>query len=213
MVDYSEKTLAVFGNTKGIKDALAKNTGKFNNNLTDPTTKQRAAGWIFMKNKKDHINELLKTLIVNYSGLTEVVSVAAPVPVEVNRKATAATEVSEMASVTTASDLTIPSNMNNEAITLPNIYYLKYSEKSIAVFGDAFTQSQHIEYFKEIGGRFNKHLSNPHTKNKEAGWIFTVKSAEQLKSKGIPLISTKEETVESSLGKRKINDDDDDEDV
>ena len=105
------------------------------------------------------------------------------------------------------------------------IYYCNYSEKSLAVFGEAFSQAEHKEYFKEIGGRFNKFLSNPHSNKKEAGWIFQLKSSENLLSKGIPFlkgiptaaatatattVSTKE--VDSTLGKRKIDDDDEEED-
>jgi hypothetical protein len=59
IVDYSEKTLAVFGDTKAIKDELKALGGRFNPKLTREDGKQ--AGWIFSKIKKDDLRNLLTT--------------------------------------------------------------------------------------------------------------------------------------------------------
>ena len=57
IVDYSEKAIAVFGNTKAIKDELKKLGGKFN-----PALKyngEKRAGWIFSKKQADKVRALL----------------------------------------------------------------------------------------------------------------------------------------------------------
>lgn len=54
IIDYSEKAVAVIGNTYQIKDILKKLGGKFNARLTC------GAGWIFPKSKKDVLFENLK---------------------------------------------------------------------------------------------------------------------------------------------------------
>jgi hypothetical protein len=57
IVDYSEKAIAVFGDTKPVKDALKAPGGRFNPKLTHGGRKQ--AGWIFPKSKKQELNGLL----------------------------------------------------------------------------------------------------------------------------------------------------------
>lgn len=58
LVDYSVKAIAIFGNTKEIKDQLKKLGGKFNNNLTYNNIKQ--AGWIFSNKKTEEVIRTLK---------------------------------------------------------------------------------------------------------------------------------------------------------
>jgi hypothetical protein len=57
IVDYSEKAIAVFGDTKPVKDGLKALGGRFNPKLTHEGRKQ--AGWIFPKSKKQKLNDLL----------------------------------------------------------------------------------------------------------------------------------------------------------
>lgn len=52
LVDYSSKVFALFGDSKPIKQHLLDLGGKFNSALTDPTTQQRASGWVFDLSKK-----------------------------------------------------------------------------------------------------------------------------------------------------------------
>ena len=59
IVDYSEKALAVIGETKAIKESLKSWGGSFNPGLT--VNEERVAGWIFSK-KKTSIDELSKLL-------------------------------------------------------------------------------------------------------------------------------------------------------
>jgi hypothetical protein len=57
IVDYSEKALAVFGDTRTMKDELKALGGRFNPRLTHEGEKK--AGWIFAKSKEQALRELL----------------------------------------------------------------------------------------------------------------------------------------------------------
>jgi hypothetical protein len=57
IVDYSEKALAVFGDTRPIKDQLKALGGRFNPKLKHNDRKQ--AGWIFSKSKESDLRNLL----------------------------------------------------------------------------------------------------------------------------------------------------------
>ena len=57
IVDYSEKSIAVFGDTKSIKEQLAALGGRFNKYLTQ--NDQKCAGWVFPKSKKAELQQLL----------------------------------------------------------------------------------------------------------------------------------------------------------
>lgn len=57
IVDYSEKAIALFGDTKPIKDLLSAMGGKFNPRLTYKDTKK--AGWIFSKTKREELERVL----------------------------------------------------------------------------------------------------------------------------------------------------------
>ena len=57
LVEYSEKCLAVFGDTKSRKDELKALGGRFNGSLHPFGTEERVPGWVFPMKKKA---ELLK---------------------------------------------------------------------------------------------------------------------------------------------------------
>lgn len=57
IVDYSEKAIAVFGDTKAIKDQLKDLGGRFNPALN--YNGEKRAGWIFSKKQADKVRELL----------------------------------------------------------------------------------------------------------------------------------------------------------
>lgn len=58
IVDYSQKAIALFGDTKEIKDLLKAMGGKFNPRLTHKDEKQ--AGWIFQIAKREELETILK---------------------------------------------------------------------------------------------------------------------------------------------------------
>lgn len=57
IVDYSEKAIAVFGDTKAIKGQLKEIGGRFNPSLN--YNGEKRAGWIFSKKQADKVRELL----------------------------------------------------------------------------------------------------------------------------------------------------------
>ncbi|WP_065218473.1 MULTISPECIES: LPD29 domain-containing protein [Butyricimonas] len=58
IIDYSEKAVAVFGNTKAIKEDLKQLGGRFNPALKYDGGKR--AGWVFSKSKREALVSLLK---------------------------------------------------------------------------------------------------------------------------------------------------------
>jgi hypothetical protein len=60
IVDYTDKSIAVFGKTYSIKDKLIELGGKFNKFLINPTTGNRESGWIFSKYKREKLEELFE---------------------------------------------------------------------------------------------------------------------------------------------------------
>jgi len=57
IVDYSQKALAIFGDTRPIKDQLKELGGRFNPKLTHEGIKK--AGWIFSKSKEQELRNFL----------------------------------------------------------------------------------------------------------------------------------------------------------
>ena len=57
LIDYSEKAIAVIGNTYEIKEGLKNLCGKFNKFLT--VEGEKKAGWIFNKSQADKVSDLL----------------------------------------------------------------------------------------------------------------------------------------------------------
>lgn len=57
IVDYSEKAIAVFGDTKAIKEQLKELGGRFNPSLN--YNGEKRAGWIFSKKQVNKVRELL----------------------------------------------------------------------------------------------------------------------------------------------------------
>lgn len=56
LIDYSEKSFAITGNTYPLKETLKEMNGKFNRFLTC------GAGWIFSKNRLDEVKEKLNII-------------------------------------------------------------------------------------------------------------------------------------------------------
>ena len=60
VIDYSEKSIVVFGDTKPIKDKLKEHHCKFNPFLTIDGKKQ--AGWVASKKHESEVKQLIETL-------------------------------------------------------------------------------------------------------------------------------------------------------
>lgn len=59
LTDYGEKAVAIFGDSRNIKDDLKALGGRFNPKLTDPATGEKKAGWIFPKAKRTELENLI----------------------------------------------------------------------------------------------------------------------------------------------------------
>jgi hypothetical protein len=57
IADYSQKAIALFGDTKPVKDLLSAMGGKFNPRMTHKDSKK--AGWIFQVSKREELNKIL----------------------------------------------------------------------------------------------------------------------------------------------------------
>lgn len=75
-----------------------------------------------------------------------------------------------------------------EAVTVEGLEMVDYSERAIAVFGDTKAVKEQL---KELGGRFNPSLN--YNGEKRAGWIFSKKKADEVRSL---MASEKVEAVE-----------------
>ena len=62
IVDYSEKSCAVIGDTKSIKDNLKQLGCKFNNNLM--IDDEKVPGWIFSKKVRETVEKYLNSGVV-----------------------------------------------------------------------------------------------------------------------------------------------------
>jgi hypothetical protein len=58
LIEYTDKAVAVFGDTKSIKDQLKQIGGRFNAYLTHNGEKR--AGWIFPKTKSEELKKIIK---------------------------------------------------------------------------------------------------------------------------------------------------------
>lgn len=63
LVKYSEKSVAVFGETKAIKEKLKFLGGRFNRALVDPENGEKTPGWIFSLKKENILQVELKIKI------------------------------------------------------------------------------------------------------------------------------------------------------
>jgi hypothetical protein len=59
LINYSDKAIAVYGDTKPVKDTLKALGGRFNFRLTHPETGNKLAGWIFPKTKTNEVRQAL----------------------------------------------------------------------------------------------------------------------------------------------------------
>jgi len=58
IIEYTEKSIAVIGNTKPLKEELKAINGRFNKYLKNKNG-ERFVGWIFSKKKEQEVKETL----------------------------------------------------------------------------------------------------------------------------------------------------------
>lgn len=201
LVDYSEKSVALFGETKQIKDQLKELGGRFNRNLK--WQDQTKPGWIFSKSKKEALEQLLSgdlpdtnqrefsivminTGNLNTATLQSLGGTFNPKISYGGRKVSGwlfpLQKLDELRNAENLPDSEyVPPvplvDSENEPLKL-----VEYSEKSVVLFGNT---KPYIEDMKKLGGRFNRYLKFKETSEspevKKPGWIFSKKKEEDVK--------------------------------
>lgn len=70
IIQYSERSIVIAGDTKPIKDMLKQAGGKFNPRLTHPKTHTSLMGWIFSKSRETALLSMLSGNGVKYERET-----------------------------------------------------------------------------------------------------------------------------------------------
>lgn len=142
VVDYSEWSLALFGDTKPIEEGLKELGAVFNRWLTKGDGK--AAGWIVRKRVRSKLNELLRRQAQS----------TAATPEEPKKKKAKRSHAAEEEQST------------GSPITTRSYEVVDYSESSLAVFGDTKPIKEEL---KALGAKFNSRLTKGD--GTAAGWI------------------------------------------
>lgn len=72
---------------------------------------------------------------------------------------------------------------------------VKYSDKSFALFGEDTKEVK--SELSALGGRFNRFLTDPSTKKKTPGWIFSNKHKAEVTAVVKPYLSTRKKRTTS----------------
>ena len=156
VVTYSEKAVAVVGDTRAFVAAFKSSGGRFNPALR--VGEERVAGWIFPVTQRGKVDALVNALREDPTFLP---FVADP---------TNSSGSSAQATSTAA-----------EAIACGPPVLIKYSEKAIVLFGN-LPKEQRSQVSKKHGGRYNTALTHPETGTRMAGWIFGHKRQAEVES-------------------------------
>jgi flavodoxin len=154
IVEYSDRSIAVFGDTKTIKEELKELGGRFNKYLKhDGETK---AGWIFPLKDRADVEELIVKLNCEADQAQK-------------PPTTSSEDLKPSASHHTGGHNLLIIENNDAVASMP--YAMDYTDKSFAVFGETKPIKEEL---KDLGGRFNKYLK--HDGVTKAGWIFPLKA-------------------------------------
>ena len=190
LVDYSDKCIAVFGDTKPLKEKFKEMGGRFNPALNHLNAK--ASGWIFKIADKEKVSAFLSTHLGE--GQTRTLSCTAATTANSNSSSCSSSNSNRSDGIGSRDNLITDANLStepedldskstkasivtvlSEPITDAPVQLVDYSEKCIAVFGDTKPLK---EKFKEMGGRFNPALN--HLNAKASGWIFKIADKEKV---------------------------------
>jgi hypothetical protein len=128
VIDYSEKSVAIIGETKEWIEELKQIGGRFNRNLK--VGENSVPGWIFTKKKEDIVREFVEKSNSEQKNLPDMNKEK---PLQ-NKKSNA--------------NINLPVGENK-------IEVINYTPKSLAIIGDTRVWSENI---KELGGKFNRNL-------------------------------------------------------
>jgi hypothetical protein len=186
IADYSAKTIAVFGETKTVKDQLKEMGGKFNKSLTQGNSKK--PGWIFAISEKAAVQEWLKTCkpdseavkgkhpdsIESALSVSNAQLVPKPLRIAFICKADRLYLLQKPSEDDSNTSQQLPPS--NQASSPPpstslskssnEAQLIEYSNWSLAVYGDTIPIKDQL---KALGGKFNRYLDI--NGEKKAGWI------------------------------------------
>ena len=169
LVQYSEKSIAIFGNTKPIKDQLKELGGKFNNFLKEQNESNEpitSAGWIFPNKNKSELLKLIETANKSPSVFD---SDSENVMVEKVEKVEKKEEKEPYVSKALSQQDCFYENKEQQ------IKMIYYSEKSIGIFGEGTKNNK--EKLVELGACFNGSLNVNGTKT--PGFICPLKNKDK----------------------------------
>jgi hypothetical protein len=173
--EYSEKSIAVFGDTKPFKSEFSSIGGRFNPSLRKDGVV--TPGWVFKKTSEQDVLRVLRKggVAVNFEPRVE-----APAAVSTTSTALDASEVvkSETPAAGEAKDEVPGGAMGDsrsntdrsQPVSTEPLQMVEYSDRAVAVYGD----SSHLAgAWKVLGGKFNKFLK--HEGSTRVGWILPSK--------------------------------------
>ena len=151
---YSEKSLAVFGETKPCKELLKVLGGKYNKSLEEPKAGGHACGWVFRIKEKDAVISALKEY-------AKTGSFAPPLP----QVAAAAASVSDESKIL-------------KSFPTLGVHVVEYSKWSVAVLGETKPLKNQLS---ALNGKYNPSLKDPSQGGAVvSGWVFHKRSQSEI---------------------------------
>lgn len=181
--DYSDKSIAVFGDTKPFKTQFSALGGRFNPSLRKGGV--ATPGWVFKKASESEVVQALRKggIAVNFEARVD-----APAATDPSAATATSTGVSTAAATSTSTGVKLEEassaadgndtkpeegNADKAFASSEPLQLIDYSERSIVIFGD----SRHLAgAWKVLGGRWNRYLKNEGANR--PGWVLSVKHKE-----------------------------------
>ena len=159
LVQYSEKSFAIFGDSKPIKDTLKLIGGKFNACLKDKNEQGETIttpGWIFSAKLKPELEKIINTVNTSsdINSLEKQVKTLDLNQSKVSKEANEKEEKEEKKEY-------ISKALESQEVIYENkekkITIINYSDKSICIYGEGTKENK--EKLKELSARFNASLT------------------------------------------------------
>lgn len=156
--DYSEKSVAVFGETKSIKDYLLSAGGLFNERLNNKVSGNREPGWIFVKGKEKEVKELVekanKGLLPKKESQSSSISESDMPPILRSNRTAKTTDSKPAFDFTKEMYLALVSRIekleNDNAILLQHVQNVPLEKKDLSSFQKAVKKDSTAEKTKKV---------------------------------------------------------------
>jgi hypothetical protein len=145
--DYSDKAIAVYGETRPHKDALKELGGRFNPHLKD------GAGWIFSKSKTDAVKAYIESkynaTLIPPSTIEGEFAPFVPLAVPKPEPAACTSTKSQKSSTKRSTKVIVEGWLNGEII-LPNSKVEKYVKDTMKAKNTFFDNNPHSEETRKL---------------------------------------------------------------